>query len=372
MIARIRRVRSGSQPAGAGLAWIAVALALSANAAGVAYAKKPQPAADAEKTAQPVGPADVLTETAVVAHVTAAIDKALAYLSSKQRPDGSWTDSQAGNALTILAFLGRGHVPGRGMYPELLERGKRNILVSQQPNGVLGKHSRMYEHALATLACAELYGMDPDPELEDTLRKAIDLIVKAQSPSGGWRYNPKPGDQDLSVTVMQIVALHAANNAEIPVPAETIDKAVKYVVSCAAPNGGFSYTAGAGPGPQMSAAGVLSLQLLGHYDDPVIAKALDYLSKIPVKWANSKLRYFYYFHYYSIQGHYQAGGRFWNDWHPQVRELLLANQNADGSWDLPPGSGESEGVVGLNKIYWTAMATLVLEIYMHFLPAYQR
>lgn len=61
-----------------------------------------------------------------------------------------------------------------------------------------------------------MYGMDPDPELEKTLRKAVDLITKAQSPSGGWRYQPNPGDQDLSVTVMQIVALCVANNAEIP------------------------------------------------------------------------------------------------------------------------------------------------------------
>jgi hypothetical protein len=40
-----------------------------------------------------------------------------------------------------------------------------------------------------------MYGMDPDPELEKTLRKAVDLITKAQSPSGGWRYQPNPGDR---------------------------------------------------------------------------------------------------------------------------------------------------------------------------------
>ena len=79
------------------------------------------------------------------------------------------------------------------------------------------------------------------------------------------------------------------------------------------------------------------------------------------------------FHYYAIQASYQAGGATWNDWHPKVRELLLSKQNGDGSWDVPPGTAESnEGDVGPNKVYWTAMATLVLEIYMHFLPAYQR
>jgi hypothetical protein len=52
---------------------------------------------------------------------------------------------------------------------------------------------------------------------------------------------------------------------------------------------------------------------------------------------------------------------------------LLEKQNSDGTWDVPPGTAEANpGVVGPNKIYWTAMASLILEIYMHFLPAYQR
>ena len=347
---------------------VGLTIALSLILTKFSGAQQPTTAAPAAAAAA----AEVLTETKVVARVTESIDKSLAYLASKQRADGAWTDNNASNALAILAFLGRGHVPGRGVYPQVLERGKKYLLAGQQPNGVMGPASRMYEHGLATLSCAELYGMDPDPELEEKLRKAVDLIVKAQSPSGGWRYNPAPGDQDLSVTVMQIVALRAANNAEIPVPAETIEKAKKYVVSCASPGGGFGYTAGAGAGPQMGAAGLLSLQLLGHYDDPTVAKGVGYLATIPAKWDGSGLSYFYYFHYYAIQGHYQVGGKFWNDWHPQVREMFLSKQNAEGSWDLPAGTAEAEGVVGPNKVYWTSMASLVLEIYMHFLPAYQR
>jgi hypothetical protein len=330
----------------------------------------------AAPVAAPPTAAAILTETKVVQRVTAAVDRALAYLATRQQVDGSWTNNQAVNAVALLAFLGRGHVPGRGPYRETLAKGKRFILASQRPTGLFvspqSSHGPMYEHALATLACAEMYGMDPDPELEDKLRRAVELIVKAQSPNGGWRYQPVPGDHDLSVSVMQIVALRAANNAEIPVPAGTIDKAVDYVKSCAAPQGGFSYQPHGGPGPEMSAAGILSLQLLGHYDDPTVRRALEYLAKTQVRWDNSGLRYFYYFHYYAVQGHYQAGEKYWNDWHPRVREMLLGRQNDDGSWTLPPGTGENEGTVGPNKCYWTAMACLVLEIYMHFLPAYQR
>jgi hypothetical protein len=322
--------------------------------------------------AKPAVTAEVLTEIKVVQRVTAATDKALAYLASKQRPDGGWHNNNAVNALALLAFLGRGHTPGRGPYRDVLERGKKFLLGTAQPTGFVSFGS-MYEHGLATLALAEMYGMDPDPALEEKLRKAVDLIVKAQSPAGGWRYSPTPGDQDLSVTVMQIVALRAANNAEVPVPAQTIEKAITYVRSCAAPapGGGFGY-AGAGSGPQTSAAGILSLQLLGKHDDPSVPRALDYVAQIPIHWGPGGAQYFYYFHYYAIQANYQAGGKYWNDWHPRIRELLLEKQNADGSWDVPANTAEAEATVGPNKVYWTAMASLVLDIYMHFLPAYQR
>jgi hypothetical protein len=335
------------------------------------------PAANAQApAAAPPTTAAILTEARIVERVTAAVDRALGYVASKQQIDGSWTDNQAVNSLAILSYLGRGNVPGRGPYRDLLARAKKFLLASQQPSGLFvsprASHGPMYEHALSTLACAEMYGMDPDPELEEKLRRAVDLILKAQSPNGGWRYQPRPGDHDLSVTVMQIVALRAANNAEIPVPEPTIEKAVAYVKSCAAPKGGFAYQPGQGPNPQMSAAGVLSLQLLGRFDDPAIRPALEFMAKLPVRWENSGLNYFYYFHYYAIQGHYQAGDKYWYDWHPRVRELLLGKQNSDGSWDVPPGTAEQPGAVGPNKIYWTAMASLVLEIYMHFLPAYQR
>lgn len=313
---------------------------------------------------------DPPAEIKIVERVSASVDRGLEYLAAKQKPDGSWHNNNAVNALAILAFLGRGHVPGRGPYRDVVSKAAKSLIASQRADGYLA-FDRMYEHGLATLALAELYGMDPDPKVEAALRKAIDLIIKSQAPSGGWRYAPTPTDQDLSVTVMQVVALRAASNAEIPVPAQTIEKAINYVRSCSSPTGGYAYLAGSGPGPQTTAAGILCMQLLGKGDDPTVAKALVYLDQFQPKW-DGNAPYFYYFHYYAIQARYQVGGKAWDDWHPKVRELLLSHQNADGSWDVPPGTAENEGSVGPNKIYWTSMACLILEIYTHYLPAYQR
>ena len=139
----------------------------------------------------------MLTEDKNMERVTRAVDRALAYLATKQRTDGAWTDNQAVNSVAILAYLGRGHVPGRGPYRDLLARAKTFILISQRPDGMFASpqpsHGPMYEHAMSTLACAEMYGMDADPEVEEKLRKAVDLIVKAQSNNGGWRVSAHPG-----------------------------------------------------------------------------------------------------------------------------------------------------------------------------------
>jgi hypothetical protein len=114
------------------------------------------------------------------------------------------------------------------------------------------------------------------------------------------------------------------------------------------------------------------MQLLGKGDDPNIPRTMTYLQTIPVTWGPGGVQYFYYFHYYAIQANYQYGGKEWNEWHPKVRELLLKNQNADGSWDVPPGTAEANLVTPESKVYSTALATLILNIYKHFLPAYQR
>jgi hypothetical protein len=374
-----------STPRKASRRWLILTVALVGTVGLALVLQVPaQPPAAETKPTGPGATAAPLSEIKIIERVTTATDRALDYMESKQIKQGdaagSWSTNQAINSLALLAYMGRGHVPGRGKYgdvieggavrPGVLTRGKKYLLAKANLTGFISSSS-MYEHGLATLCLAEMYGMDPDPELEAKLRKAVDLIVKCQSPQGGWRYAPAPQDADLSVTVMQIVALRAANNAEIPVPIAVLDKATKYVQSCASPAGGYGYS-GPGQGPQTTAAGILSLQLLGKYDDPGIPKAMSYLMTIPVTWGGGNPPYFYYFHYYAIQATYQAGGKEWNEWHPKVREMLLEKQNKDGSWDVPSGSSEAGYVTADSKIYSTAMATLVLNIYMHYLPAYQR
>ena len=317
---------------------------------------------------------DLLPDPRQMARVEASVDRALEYLLTQQRPDGSWPCTAGSNhginGLCLLAFLGRGHVPGRGPYQAVVDRAINHIIATQLDNGLYNPPNRlgsgpMYAHALATLALIEAYGFIPSPEMRTSVQKAVTLIVKSQSPTGGWRYQPVPADADLSVTVMQVVALRAAQNARLDVPKETMEKALAYVRACAHPNGGFGYQPGGGPNEARTAAGLLSIHLLGAFDDPAVKKSLDWLAG---RNYQNGIGYFWYMNYYAMQAHFQAGGEHWTAWHTKVRDFLLENQQPDGSW---PGYSEQK-YNGPAFCYSTALASLCLEVYMHYLPAYQR
>jgi len=309
--------------------------------------------------------------------IEAAVDRALEYLATHQKPDGSWPQAVSPqpntgiDSLCLLAFMGRGHVPDRGPYRETVGRAIDGLLNARQPTGLLvrkggNSHGPMYEHALATLALIEASGWTSREGLRETCQQAVDVIVAAQNTEGGWRYQPQPRDADLSVTVMQVVALRAAQNARLRVPQKTLEQARAYVKKCAKPKGGFAYQPGQGVKDAQSAAGALCLQLLGDYDDSDVKLALESLQAHDYKPQMDA--YFHYMNYYAMQAHFQAGEEQWAKWHPRVRSQLLETQNADGSW---PGWGE-ERLNGPAKCYSTAMAAITLEVYMHYLPAYQR
>ena len=329
-------------------------------------------------TAQDAGGASAdaaaMLDPAEMQRIEAAVDKALEYLVAQQRPDGSWPSGYGNNngvnAVCLLALLGRGHTPSRGPYQAPILKAINFIYATQNDAGLYvspnKSHGPMYGHALSTLAMIESYGYFPEPRLHASIQKALDLIVKAQTPQGGWRYQPVPTDADLSVTVMQVVALHAGRNAQFRIPEETFEKALQYARSCVVPTGGFTYQSGkGGPAPPRTAAGILCMQLLGAFDDPAVAQGLEWLNKIDYK---PQIGHFWYMNYYAMQASFQAGGEYWTRWSGRAKEFLLRTQDADGSWPSYTGAQFN----GNARCYSTAFGAMSLQVFLHYLPAYQR
>ena len=302
-----------------------------------------------------------------------AIDEGLQFLVSRQNDDGSFaTGNYRGNvavsALAGMALMSGGSTPGRGPHGEPLNRCVAYLLENTQPSGFINapgssSHGPMYGHGFAALFLAECYGMSSRPDLREKLVKAVKLIVQTQNAEGGWRYQPRRADADISVTICQVMALRAARNAGLFVPKETIDRCIDYVKRSQNADGGFRYMLPGGESMfPRSAAGVVALYSAGIYEGPEITKGLDYLMQFrPGAGGARRGSYYFYGHYYAVQAMWQAGGERWKQWYPAIRDELIAMQRRDGSW-----------MSNISPTYATAMACIVLQMPNDYLPIFQR
>lgn len=306
----------------------------------------------------------------ITAELRVSVDKGLAWLAKQQGPDGSFGDmSHYGphvgiTGLAGLAFMGDGNMPGRGRYAHAVDGCLTFIMNHSSESGLIAAdttHGPMYGHGFATLFLAEVYGMSPKPQVRETLRKAVRLIVNTQNEEGGWRYQPVRNDADISVTICQVMALRAARNAGVYVDKDVIDKAVEYVKQSQNPDGGFRYMLSSGGSAfARSAAGVAALQYAGVYGGDEIERGLEYVVKFTPP-QDQTVGHYFYGHYYAAQAMFLSGDKYWQSWWPAVRAELLEKQEPEGLWRGQAGDE-----------YGTAMALIILQMPNRLLPIFQK
>ena len=305
------------------------------------------------------------------------LNGALRWLATQQNANGSWSVASgrrgehpiAMTGYVLMAFMACGHLPEEGEYARQVRAGMEFLLdqmgVDGQFRGVDGG-KYMYNHGIATIALGELYGQTRHPAMREKLERAIQLIISSQSEfdrhKGGWRYQPRPSDADISVTVLQVVALRAAKNSGLDVPQQTIDDAVDYVRRCAVRGtGGFAYQAGqSSPGYARTAAAIYSLQVCGKYDDPLVQAGSQFLFD-----NRFERRHWTYGSNYAGPAQYMVGGDTWRRWYEHMKQTLIPSVTRSGDqcyWN--------DNEVG--PIYGTACFATILAMPWHYMPLYQR
>ncbi len=303
-----------------------------------------------------------------------AVDKALVYLAQRQVKSGrnrggmgnsGLASGVATCSLSGLAFMCGGHAPGFGKFGKAIDLCVEFVLKNVREDGYIAKadnstRENMYGHGFSMLFLSQAYGMTRKPEIGKKLRAAVKLTCRTQNDRGGWRYQPVKSDADLSITVCQIMALRGARDAGIDVPDEVRTKCIDYVKKSQNQNGSFRYTLNGGHTTfAMTAAGVTSLYSAGIYEGQQVEKALNYLKKFKPSGAARGGHYFYS-HYYAVQAMWHAGGQYWNEWYPAIRNQLVSSQSADGSWASSEAGPE----------YGAAMGAIILQMPLNFLPVF--
>jgi hypothetical protein len=356
-----------------------------------------------------------------------AVEHALKWLAAHQSPEGmweaagfdKWCDGKPApegqrpeglgkalydpgvTGLALCAFLGAGY-SNRGNHPfaKVVSKGLRYLKNIQDPEGCFGARTTqhfIYNHATASLAMVEAYGMTESPIFKGSAQRALDFISLARNPYFAWRYGVKPGDNDTSVTGWMMMALKSAKliNEDakgrgkpepLVVDTEAFDGVKTWVEKMTDPDYGRVGYIQRGQGParpqelvdrfpgdrseSMTAVGVLARIFIG--EDPkksdMIAKGAKLMVDRLPTWNPTDGSIDQYYWYYATLAMFQVGGDQWKKWNDAMQTGIVANQRMDtdycmykGSWDPIDPWGPDGG-----RVYSTALLAMCLEVYYRY------
>ena len=192
----------------------------------------------------------------------------------------------------------------------------------------------------------------------------MDYIAYAQdNNTGGWRYNPGESG-DTTVTGWMLMALKSGQMARLNVQSPAIFAAERFLNSVQNQDGSQYGYQSRKPRPATTAVGLLCRMYTGwRRDNPGLVKGVAQLNA----WGPSQDSLYY--DYYATQVLFHWAGPEWDPWNRKMREHLISSQervgHQSGSWYF-----ESQQSAAGGRLYNTAMAAMILEVYYRFMPLY--
>lgn len=321
-----------------------------------------------------------------------AIVNGLQWLVDHQQPDGGWSfahrlkscpedclhpgsggeNRAAATALVILPFLGAGQTHKTGKWKKNVEAGLyflcQQMRVQSEGNarfGIFAADSRMPSQSLAVLALTETYHSTRDKGLQLPAQVALNHLLREPAVlDDGFRW--------LAIRSGELVYLDTqapqAHRGELlklvlttrSAHAPTLLARDRLLVAVAALDRLFELKR---PADFPFEDAPPSRDAVQPANDPELQQAVRLISE----WGpQGDLEY----QYFATLTMLQMGGNAWQTWNEKVRESLIANQETtghlQGSWQFNADQRIESG----GRLYCTALATMILEVYFRHLPVY--
>jgi len=341
----------------------------------------------------------------------AAVAKALEWLCGYQDDDGRWDcdgftkhdpegDSTGGTGgalydvgvtgLSLLAFLSSGHTDrgsaAENPYAKTVRMGLRFLIESQDDDGCFGRRASqhfMYNTALATAAMCEAYALTRNPRYKKPAENGAKYLLAARNPYLAWRYEPRGGENDTSVTGWCVYALTAAQYAGL-IEKKDYDEAMKgalaWVEKVTDPDfgqTGYNVRGGSVARPEgqqdkfppeksqaMTASAIVARLRAGQSvkESAILQKSIKLVADLPPRWQPEQGTTDLYYWFWGTRACFHVGGPVWKSWNAALQGAVLPHQHdagaKAGSWD-PVGPWANEG----GRVYSTALLALTLETY---------
>ena len=299
--------------------------------------------------------------------------------------------------LSLLAFAGAGYDHTSGKYKEACRHAISYLHKVQRNDGCFGPQeddSFVYNHAICTMAIAEVYSLSGQSALKAPTERAMDFILQAQNEGSGWRYGVKPLENDTSVTGWMVLALKSCRMAGLEFDSSKVyGSAAKWLDQVTVDVGGYPKTGYNVPGsdnarmrsaqnydsnPSMDAINIMTRLFMGDEkwdvnNRVVRSQAAECARNVP-EWKHEKIDYYYW--YYASLALYQVDGPSWKAWEGAMVKTLFDNQRGwraedkgstkdtldeHGSWDSVDAWGSAGG-----RVYATAINCLTIEVWTRY------
>ncbi len=307
---------------------------------------------------------------------------------AKHDPAGRKTDGAGGphfdvgvTALATLAFLGAGFTDRgeekQNPYAQNVRMGLRFLMTAQDDEGCFGERASqhfIYNHALATVALCDAYALTQNPRYKKPAQDGINFLLMARNPYLGWRYGPRSGENDTSVTSLCIVATKAGESASLESDPDAYGGAMAWIDKMTDRDSGqVGYVMQGGASARlegmqdrfppektaaMTAAGILTRLLCGEKaaGSESIRKGIALCGARPPNWNPQDGSIDLYYWYLGAMALSRSGDPAWLGWRDALVAALEKGQRSDGSLDPIDAWGSQGG-----RVYATAIAALCLQ-----------